>query len=164
MPAPHGVDSGNELRILGFLCNWCSYGGADSAGVARLEQPTDLRIIRTPCTGRIDPLFIVRALINGADGVLVSGCHPGDCHYVEGNFHARRRLETLKRILPVTGINPDRFMYTWVSASEAGRWQEVVREFTARIHTLGPAPRMSDTLTETLAAEGLPMQATNGEK
>ncbi len=129
-----------ELRIVGFLCNWCSYGGADTAGVARFAQPTDLRIIRVPCSGRIDPLFIVRALVNGADGVLVSGCHPRDCHYAEGNFYARRRLETLKRFLDATGIDPARFEYTWVSASEGQRWQHVVTEFTRRIHALGPAP------------------------
>ncbi len=129
-----------ELRIVGFLCNWCSYGGADTAGVARFTQPTDLRIIRVPCSGRIDPLFVMRALLNGADGVLVSGCHPRDCHYAEGNFYARRRLEMLKRFLPITGIDERRFEYTWVSASEGQRWQHVVTEFTRRIHELGPAP------------------------
>lgn len=135
MPA----ESIRELRIVGFLCNWCSYGGADTAGVSRFTQPTDLRIIRVPCSGRIDPLFIVRALMNGADGVLVSGCHPRDCHYAEGNFYARRRLELLKRFLPVTGFDARRFEYTWVSASEGQRWQHVVTEFTRRVHELGPA-------------------------
>lgn len=129
-----------ELRIVGFLCNWCSYGGADTAGVGRFIQPTDLRVIRVPCSGRIDPLFVVRALMNGADGVLVSGCHPRDCHYSEGNYYARRRLELLKRFLPITGIDARRFEYTWVSASEGQRWQHVVTEFTRRIHELGPAP------------------------
>ncbi|MBU4526680.1 MAG: hydrogenase iron-sulfur subunit [Desulfomicrobium sp.] len=129
-----------ELRIVGFLCNWCSYGGADTAGVSRFTQPTDLRIIRVPCSGRIDPLFIVRSLMNGADGVLVSGCHPRDCHYAEGNFYARRRLEMLKRFLPITGIDARRFEYTWVSASEGQRWQHVVTEFTRRVHEFGPAP------------------------
>ncbi len=135
---------GKELRIVAFLCNWCSYGGADTAGVARATQPTDLRIIRVPCSGRIDPLFVLRALINGADGVLVSGCHPNDCHYSAGNFYARRRLEVLKRFLPVLGIDDRRFEYTWVSASEGQRWQQVVTNFTARIHSLGPAPRLED--------------------
>ena len=92
-----------ELRIVGFLCNWCSYGGADTAGVGRFRQPTDLRIIRVPCSGRVDPMFVVRALLTGADGVLVSGCHPRDCHYTDGNFYARRRLEMLKRLLPFLG-------------------------------------------------------------
>ena len=135
------VLNGKELRIVGFLCNWCSYGGADTAGTARAGQPTDLRIIRVPCSGRIDPLFIVKALLNGADGVLVSGCHPRDCHYSAGNFYARRRLEVLKQFLPVLGIDDRRFEYTWVSASEGQRWQHVVTTFTNRIHELGPAPR-----------------------
>ncbi len=138
------VLEGKELRIVAFLCNWCSYGGADTAGVARATQPTDLRIIRVPCSGRIDPLFILRALINGADGVLVSGCHPNDCHYSAGNFYARRRLEILKRFLPVLGIDEQRFEYTWVSASEGARWQQVVTNFTARIHRLGPARKLED--------------------
>ncbi len=133
-----------ELRIIGFLCNWCSYGGADTAGVARASQPTDLRIIRVPCSGRVDPLFIVKALFEGADGVLVSGCHPRDCHYSVGNFYARRRLEIVRQFLPVLGIDERRFEYTWVSASEGQRWQEVVSNFTARIHELGGAPRLED--------------------
>ncbi|MDY0274587.1 MAG: hydrogenase iron-sulfur subunit [Desulfomicrobium sp.] len=150
-----------ELRIVGFLCNWCSYGGADTAGVGRFVQPTDLRIIRVPCSGRIDPLFIVRAFMNGADGVLVSGCHPRDCHYAEGNFYARRRLEMLKRFLPITGIDNRRFEYTWVSASEGQRWQHVVTEFTRGIHTLGPAPSfnpVSETEWNKLA-----VQASEGQ-
>jgi coenzyme F420-reducing hydrogenase delta subunit/ferredoxin len=138
------VLKGKELRIVGFLCNWCSYGGADTAGVARAGQPTDLRIIRVPCSGRVDPLFIVRALLNGADGVLVSGCHPRDCHYSAGNYYARRRLEVLKHFLPILGIDGERFEYTWVSASEGQRWQTVVTRFTERIHKLGPAPSLED--------------------
>lgn len=136
------VLEGKELRIVGFLCNWCSYGGADTAGVGRFTQPTDLRVVRVPCSGRIDPLFIVKALLGGADGVLVSGCHPRDCHYSEGNFYARRRLEVLKRFLPFIGIEPGRFEYTWVSASEGQRWQQVVTSFTEQIHKLGPAPKI----------------------
>ena len=133
-----------ELRIVGFLCNWCSYGGADTAGVARASQPTDLRIIRVPCSGRVDPLFIVKVLLDGADGVLVSGCHPRDCHYSVGNYYARRRLEVIKKFLPVLGIDERRFEYTWVSASEGQRWQTVVTGFTGQIHELGPAPRFED--------------------
>ena len=138
------VLEGKELRIIGFLCNWCSYGGADTAGVGRFAQPTDLRIIRVPCSGRINPLFIMKALVSGADGVLVSGCHPRDCHYAEGNFYARRRLEVLRSLLPTLGIDPRRFEYTWVSASEGQRWQHVVDTFTKQIHDLGPAPRLQD--------------------
>ncbi len=133
-----------ELRIIGFLCNWCSYGGADTAGVARATQPTDLRIIRLPCSGRVDPLFALRALIDGADGVLVSGCHPRDCHYSSGNFYARRRLEMLKHFLPILGIDPGRFEYTWVSASEGAKWQQVVTQFTEQVHKLGPAPKIEN--------------------
>jgi F420-non-reducing hydrogenase iron-sulfur subunit len=132
---------GKELRVVGFLCNWCSYGGADTAGVSRFKQPTDLRIIRVPCSGRVDPLFVVKAFMEGADGVLVSGCHPRDCHYAEGNFYARRRLEVLKRLLPFMGIEPGRFAYTWVSASEGARWQHVVTDFSEQVHVLGPRPR-----------------------
>ncbi|PID73849.1 MAG: heterodisulfide reductase subunit MvhD [Desulfobacterales bacterium] len=140
--------AGRELRIVGFLCNWCSYGGADMAGVARFEQPTDVRIIRVPCSGRIDPLFILKAFRGGADGVLVSGCHPRDCHYAEGNFYARRRLELLKRFIGVTGIKPARFDYTWVSASEGPRWQHVIKTFTEQIHALGPAPSLGTPLSD----------------
>ena len=136
----------DELRIVGFLCNWCSYGGADTAGVGRFQQPTDLRVIRVPCSGRIDPLFVLKSLINGADGVLVSGCHPRDCHYSEGNFYARRRLEMLKRFLPILGIDERRFEYTWVSASEGQKWKHVVQTFTEHIHELGPAPKLDASL------------------
>jgi coenzyme F420-reducing hydrogenase delta subunit len=138
------VLKGKELRIVGFLCNWCSYGGADTAGVGRFGQPTDLRIVRVPCSGRINPLFIMKALTGGADGVLVSGCHPRDCHYAEGNFYARRRMEALKGLLPTLGIDPRRFEYTWVSASEGQRWQHVVDEFTKQIHGLGPARQLPE--------------------
>ena len=138
------VLNGKELRIVGFLCNWCSYGGADTAGVGRFVQPTDLRVVRVPCSGRVNPLFIMKALTSGADGVLVSGCHPRDCHYAEGNFFARRRLEVIKGLLPVLGIDPRRFEYTWVSASEGQRWQHVVEEFTRQIHSLGPARHLPE--------------------
>lgn len=130
------------MRIVAFLCNWCSYGGADTAGVARFSQPTDLRIIRMPCSGRVDPLFILKAFLGGADGVLVSGCHPRDCHYTAGNYYARRRLEVLKRFLPILGMDPARFEYTWVSASEGQKWRQVVTTFTQTIHDLGRAPEL----------------------
>lgn len=146
------VLEGRELRIIGFLCNWCSYGGADTAGVARFNQPTDLRIIRVPCSGRIDPLFVAKAFMNGADGVLVSGCHPRDCHYAEGNFYARRRLEMFKNFISVLGIEPERFEYTWVSASEGQRWQEVVTKFTDQVHTLGPLAPVPEISLDRLAA------------
>lgn len=137
-------DMGRDYRIIGFLCNWCSYGGADAAGVARFSQPTDLRIIRVPCSGRVDPMFVAKALLSGADGVLVSGCHPRDCHYTEGNFYARRRLEMLRRFLPILGVDEGRFEYVWVSASEGSRWRDMVTKFTETIHQLGPMPRMTE--------------------
>ena len=123
--------------IVAFLCNWCSYAGADMAGTSRFKQPADIRIIRVPCSGRLDWLLISKAFKEGADGVLVSGCHPGDCHYTEGNYYARRKLEALKRYLPLFGIEEGRFEYTWVSASEGKRWSEVVAGFTDQIHALG---------------------------
>ena len=119
-----------EPRIIGFLCHWCSYAGADMAGTSRMKQPPSVRIIRFPCTGRINPLMPLKALLDGADGVLVSGCHPGDCHYREGNLYARRRLELMRRFLPFMGVDPERMRYVWVSASEGQRWQEIVTDFT----------------------------------
>jgi len=135
-----GAASGSapEVKVLGIVCNWCSYAGADGAGTARLKQPLNLRLVRVPCTGRVDPLFALKAFENGADGVLISGCHPGDCHYSEGNYYARRKFELLDRMLPFLGIEPERFKYTWVSASEAGRWQQVVTEFVNQVKALGP--------------------------
>ena len=127
-----------EPKIVGFLCNWCSYAGADGAGTARLQQPLNLRIVRVPCTGRVDPLMVLKAFEKGADGVLISGCHPGDCHYSEGNYYARRKFELLDRLIPHLGIEPERFRYTWVSASEAGRWQQVVTQFVEQVKALGP--------------------------
>ena len=118
-----------DVKIVAFLCNWCSYAGADAAGTSRLRQPENIRIIRVPCSGRINPLFILKAFNLGADGVLVSGCHPNDCHYSEGNFYARRRLEVIKEFLPFIGIDKRRFSYQWVSASEAQKWQKVVINF-----------------------------------
>jgi len=126
----------NGVKIVAFLCNWCSYAGADSAGTSRLRQPEDIRIIRVPCSGRINPLFVLKALTQGADGVLVSGCHPNDCHYSDGNFYARRRLEILKEFLPVIGIDERRFSYQWVSASEGQKWQKVVINFVKRIREI----------------------------
>jgi F420-non-reducing hydrogenase iron-sulfur subunit len=127
-----------EVKVIGILCNWCSYAGADGAGTARLQQPLNLRIVRVPCTGRVDPLMVLKAFEKGADGVLISGCHPGDCHYSEGNYYARRKFELLDRLIPHLGIEPERFRYTWVSASEAGRWQQVVTEFVNQVKALGP--------------------------
>jgi len=128
------ISTGNsDVKIVAFLCNWCSYVGADTAGTERLRQPENVRIIRVPCSGRVNPLFILKAFDLGANGVLVSGCHPNDCHYSEGNFYARRRLEVLKEFLPFIGIDKRRFTYQWVSAAEAQKWQNLVINFVKRI-------------------------------
>jgi coenzyme F420-reducing hydrogenase delta subunit len=132
-----------EPKILAFLCNWCSYAGADLAGTSRIQYPPNVRVIRVPCSGRVNPLHIVSALRQGADGVLVSGCHPGDCHYLSGNLYARRRFALLQRYLTYLGIEPGRVQFSWVSASEGGRFAEVVTEVTAAVRALGPAKRLN---------------------
>ncbi|MDR3552892.1 MAG: hydrogenase iron-sulfur subunit [Clostridia bacterium] len=127
-----------EPRIVAFLCNWCSYAGADLAGTSRIQYPPYVRVIRVPCSGRINPMYIIKALAEGADGVVVSGCHPGDCHYLTGNLYARRRFTVLKRLLELAGYEPDRVQFTWVSASEGGRFAQVVSEVSEKIRALGP--------------------------
>ncbi len=125
-------------NVVGFLCNWCSYAGADLAGTSRIPYACNVRIIRVPCSSRVDPLMILRAFREGADGVLVSGCHPGDCHYIEGNYYARRRLIALKQLLDHVGIDPRRFRVSWVSASEGRKWAEVVETVTRELLEAGP--------------------------
>jgi F420-non-reducing hydrogenase iron-sulfur subunit len=127
-----------EPQIIGFLCNWCSYTGADLAGTARMKYPPNVMSIRVMCSGRIDPGFILSAFSRGADGVLVCGCHPGDCHYVEGNYKCMRRIPLTKRLLKEMGIAPERLRLEWVSASEGARFQEIIAEFTEQIRALGP--------------------------
>jgi len=127
-----------EPRIVGFLCNWCSYAGADMAGTSRITYPPNIRIIRVPCSGRVDPLLIVKSFQLGADGVLVAGCHPGDCHYTEGNYYARRRFALLRPFLEYLGVEKERFWVEWVSASEGKRWSQVVSSFTEGVRKLGP--------------------------
>ncbi len=119
-----------EPKIIGFLCNWCSYAGADLAGTARIKYPDNVRIIRVMCSGRVDPTFIIKAFNDGADGVLVAGCHPGDCHYVEGNYKTMRRIPLLKKMLKQFGIESDRIKLEWVSASEGDKWAKIVTEMT----------------------------------
>lgn len=129
-----------EPKIIGFFCNWCSYAGADLAGTARTKYPANVRIIRVMCSGRVDEKLILKALTMGADGVLVCGCHPGDCHYQKGNLAARRRVSALKPFLSATGLEPDRVRLEWISASEGPKVAETVREFTQTIKELGPSP------------------------
>ncbi len=132
---------GFEPRIIGFLCNWCSYAGADLAGVSRIQYPPNIRIIRVMCSGRIDPTFVLEAFKDGADGVLVAGCHPpSDCHYISGNFKALRRITLLKKALKEFGIEPERLRLEWISASEGDKFAEVVRDMVEEIKNLGPNP------------------------
>ncbi|MHA2008720.1 MAG: hydrogenase iron-sulfur subunit [Promethearchaeota archaeon] len=126
--------------ILGIFCNWCSYAGADGAGTSRMQRPANLRIVRVMCGGRVDPQFVLNALINGADGVMISHCHPGDCHYVEGNLKTIRKIPLLHLYLKQFGINPRRVKYSYVSASEGAELTEIVTEFVEEIKELGPSP------------------------
>ncbi len=127
-----------EPKLVGFLCNWCSYTGADLAGTARMKYPPNLRVIRVMCSGRVDPNFILEALARGADGVLVLGCHPGDCHYSEGNYKCQRRLPLTRKLAEQMGVDPRRIRLEWVSASEGARFTKVVTEFTEQVRALGP--------------------------
>lgn len=127
-----------EPTIVAFLCNWCSYSGADAAGRAQLAIPPEIKIVRVMCSGRVDPEFILRAFHDGADGVLVLGCHPGDCHYKEGNFHALRRVRMLSRLVTSLGVEAERLCLDWVSASEGERFAEVTAAMVERVRALGP--------------------------
>jgi F420-non-reducing hydrogenase iron-sulfur subunit len=127
-----------EPKIVGFLCNWCSYTGADLAGTARMKYAPNIRVIRVMCSGRVDPTFILKALKSGADGVLIAGCHPGDCHYQEGNYKALRRYHLLKEVLKEFGVEEGRVRLEWISASEGDRFAQVVNEMTAQVRALGP--------------------------
>jgi F420-non-reducing hydrogenase iron-sulfur subunit len=130
-----------EPKIVGFLCNWCSYAGADLAGVSRIQYPPNIRIIRVMCSGRVDPVFVLEAFKNGADGVLVAGCHlPSDCHYLSGNFKAQRRIDLLKEVLGQFGIEPERLRLEWISASEGDKFATVIKDMTEQIRKLGPVP------------------------
>ena len=136
MAAPDGW----KPKILGIVCNWCSYAGADLAGSARAQYPPDIRIVRLMCTGRLDPLFILKAFVDGADGVLVSGCHFGDCHYLEGNYKSAKRMFLLKSVLKDLGVEDKRLRMTFVSASEGAKWAKVVGDVVKTINDLGPSP------------------------
>jgi len=128
-----------EPRIIGFLCNWCSYAGADTAGISRFKYQPNIRIVRVMCSGRVSPELVLRAFRAGADGVLVLGCHIGDCHYVSGNHRTAKRMPVLRRVLEYIGIEPERLRLDWVSSAEAPKFQQVVNEFTETIRGLGPA-------------------------
>ena len=129
-----------EPRILVFCCNWCSYAGADLAGVSRLQMPPHFRVIRVMCSARVDPEFVLRAFQKGADGVLVAGCHPADCHYIGGNYRTRRRIALLRILLQQFGFDPGRLKLEWISAGEGERFQKTIVEFTDVVNELGPSP------------------------
>ncbi len=132
--------NGFEPKILAFCCNWCSYTGADLAGTSRLQYPPNVRIIRVMCSGMVHPNMVIEALTKGADGVMICGCHPGDCHYLEGNLRAEKRAEAIDLILEDFGLEPERFCLEWISASEGPRFAQVMREMVATIKELGPSP------------------------
>ena len=125
-----------EPKILAILCRWCSYAGADLAGTSRFAYPANVRIVQVPCSGRVDPIMIFKAFVEGYDGVMVSGCHPGDCHYGTGNYHARRRMAVARRLLEFVGVHADRMHFTWISAAEGKKFAEVCSQFTDKLKTL----------------------------
>jgi F420-non-reducing hydrogenase iron-sulfur subunit len=127
-----------EPKIVGFLCNWCSYRGADLAGIARLHFAPNVRVIRVPCSTRVEPAFVLKAFRSGADGVLILGCHPGDCHYIEGNYKTMRRVPLLKKMLAQFGIEEERLRLSWVSASEGAKYASIVDDMTEKVRALGP--------------------------
>jgi len=130
-----------EPKIIGFLCNWCAYAGADLAGVSRIQYPPNIRIIRVMCSGRVDPVFVLEAFKNGADGVLVAGCHPPtDCHYISGNLKAQRRVALLRNVLKEFGVEPERLRLEWISASEGDKFATVIKDMVEEIKKLGPNP------------------------
>jgi len=127
-----------EPTIIAFVCNWCTYTAADLAGTSRLSYPTNVRLIRMMCTGMVDPKYVIKALLEGADAVLISGCHPGDCHYINGNYKARRRVKLLKEILPRFGFDESRVKLTWIGASEGVDFADTIKEMVEKVKALGP--------------------------
>ena len=140
--SPKAPPSTWNPNIVVFACNWCSYAGADTAGVSRIQHQPHFRMIRVMCSGRIQPSFVLHAFEKGADGVLVSGCHPGDCHYLTGNFYARRRFQLIHDILDQIGMEPDRVRFSWVSAAEGVKFASLISDYTARIKDLGPSKKL----------------------
>jgi len=129
-----------EPNIIGFLCNWCSYAGADLAGTSRMKYPANVKTIRVMCSGRVDPVYVLEALKKGADGVLIAGCHPGDCHYQSGNFKANRRMKLLKIMIEDLGLEPERIRFEYISASEGKEFAHLISEMTEEIRKMGPNP------------------------
>lgn len=132
--------NGWQPKLLVFCCNWCSYAGADLAGVSRLQMPPNFRVIRVMCSARVDPEFVLRAFQKGADGILVAGCHPADCHYIGGNYRTRRRIALLRMLIQQFGLSKNRLRLEWISAGEGEKFQQTIVEFDKKIHELGPSP------------------------
>ncbi len=134
-----------EPKIVAFLCKWCSSAGSDLAGVSRMEYPPNVIPITVMCSGSVSPLYIFSAFNKGADGVLVSGCHPGDCHYIKGNFYARRRIALVKKLLEYVGLEPERFQMSWVSAAEGVKYTQIIKDFVQELKSLGPQKKLRRT-------------------
>jgi coenzyme F420-reducing hydrogenase delta subunit len=142
-----------EPKIVAFVCNWCTYAGADLTGTSRIKYSANVKIIRFPCTGRIDFMILMKAFENGADGIIVSGCHPNDCHYSTGNFHARRRWIVFRNLLNFTGIDTERIQFSWVSAAEGFKWADVVNNTVKKIREIGPYENYNKIAVSTLFKE-----------
>ncbi len=158
--AQEARQEGFQPKILAFLCNWCAYAGADLAGISRFQYPPTIRVVRVMCSGRVDPVFIPKALLSGFDGVMVLGCHPGDCHYLTGNIQAQKKMRLTAEALEMAGTERGRFMLDWVSAGEGQRFAEVVRDFTQALRELGPLELDESLERKLLAVKG----ALEGEK
>jgi len=135
-----------EPKIVAFLCKWCSSAGSDLAGVSRMKYPPNVVPITVMCSGSVSPNYIISAFKNGADGVLVSGCHPGDCHYIKGNYYARRRIALVKNLLDFIGMEPQRFQMSWVSAAEGAKYTEIIKDFVKNLEPLGPQTKLKTNL------------------
>ncbi|SFH59369.1 Coenzyme F420-reducing hydrogenase, delta subunit [Tindallia magadiensis] len=133
-----------EPKLVAFCCNWCSYAGADLAGTGRLKYPENIRIIRVPCSSRVDSSLVLRAFQNGADGVMIAGCHPGDCHYDTGNYHTRKRMMLLKSLMEFMGLEEERLLVKWISGNEADRFKETVESFTNQLKKMGASEKVRD--------------------
>ncbi len=162
-----------EPNIVGFLCNWCSYAGADLAGVSRIQYPTNMRVIKVMCSGRVEPGMVLELLKAGADGVIITGCHVGDCHYISGNLHTKRKYALLQKLLAKTGLEPQRIRLEWNSASEGQRFANLVKEFTEQVRAVGPTPlkalthdaaKLLNTRAAIAAADGFRLRALVGKE
>jgi coenzyme F420-reducing hydrogenase delta subunit len=153
-----------QPRIIGFLCNWCAFAGADLAGTTRTGYPPNIRIIRVPCSGRVDPMLVLKCFQQGADAVLIAGCHPGDCHYVQGNYFARRRFALLRQFLDYLGIEKERLRLEWVSASEGRKFAKLISEMTEEVARLGPRKdSMAPPATQSASGQGVAAGARPGQ-